>query len=344
MSSLRSAPVEAGAEPAPEPTAPARRVRAPRWLALNRLSGVYAWVLVFVLFSIWEPSTFLTSTTATTIGANQAVTAILAMSLILPLAAGLFDLSVAATLGTAAALALYLPAHGVGTLGTIALCLLAGAAIGAVNGVIVVGLGVSSFIATLGISSVLSAMAFMITSGNQVVAGASANPLLSLGQGKVLSVPDPVWYALVVALVLIYVTEWTTSGRFTYAVGGNPEASRLVGIHVNRIMFGALVSSGVLAALAGTILAAQLGSTTYDIGPPYLLPAFSAVLLGATQIKTNGRANVPGTIVAIILLATGIYGLQLAGAPSWVPDLFNGVALIVAVSVSVRANRRAGRR
>lgn len=316
-----------------------RRPAALRYLGFARLSGVYAWAALFVLFSIWEPSTFLTSTTASSIGANQAVSAILAIALILPLAAGLYDLSIAATLGLTACLAIYLTGHGLSAPVIALACLVSGALVGIVNGVIVVKLHVSSFIATLGMSSILAAVAYMITDGNELVAGSGATSFVNLGQGVIFGIPDPVWYAVGIAVIVLYVTECTTVGRYAYAVGGNLEASRLVGIRANRIQFASLVVSGTLAGLAGTILAAQLGSATYDVGPAYLLPAFSAVLLGATQIKTNGRVNVLGTLVAVILLATGIYGLTLAGAPTWVPQLFDGVALILAVALAVRTNR-----
>jgi len=102
----------------------------------------------------------------------------------------------------------------------------------------------------------------------------------------------------------------------------------------------AFVTSGLVAAFAGIALEATIGTATPNVGDGYLLPAFSAVFLGATQIRP-GRVNVLGTLVAIFLLATGVSGLQLAGAPSYVTNLFNGVALIVAVALAVRtASRR----
>lgn len=307
-------------------------------LAIDRLSGVYFGLLLIVLFGLWVPDTFLTSSTVRSIGASSAVTSIVALALIVPLACGLFDLSVAATVGVASVLSLQLQAEGLGLAPAVLVTLLAGAAIGVVNGVLVVRVGINSFIATLGMSSVLAAAAFWITDGKQLVAAVPSS-FVDLGQGTFLGLPNPVWYALAIAAVLWYVTEWTTIGRYLYAIGGNSEAARLVGIRVDRVLFGSLVSSSALAAVAGVVLSAQLGSSSADIGPAYLLPAFSAVLLGATQIKTNGRANVIGTLVAVVLLATGIFGLQLAGAPSFVSSLFNGVALIVAVALSLRANR-----
>ena len=81
------------------------------------------------------------------------------------------------------------------------------------------------------------------------------------------------------------------------------------------------------------LLTANLGTGDPTIGPAYLLPAFSAAFLGSTQFR-GGRFNVWGTIVAVIVLATGVKGLQLAGAPIWIPDLFNGVALLLAVGLA----------
>jgi ribose transport system permease protein len=323
-------------------TAPGSRPirRYLRYVALDRLSGVYSWGVLVLIFALWVPDTFLTMTTFKSVLANQAVTAVLAMSLLLPLAAGLFDLSVAANMGVASVLAIYLQAHGWGVAASIVAALVVGAAIGAINALVVVLIGVNSFIATLGMSSILSAWAYWITNGNNVVAN-TTNGFVDLGQQSLLAIPRPAWYAIAIAIVLLYVTELTTSGRYLYAVGGNIDAARLVGIRVNRLLFGSLVTSGVLAAFAGVLLAAQIGSSSPSAGPPYLLPAFSAALLGATQIKLNGRVNVGGTLVAVVLLATGIYGLQLAGAPSFISDLFNGLALILAVSLSVRARKSA---
>ncbi|MEA2172055.1 MAG: ribose transport system permease protein [Solirubrobacteraceae bacterium] len=322
------------------PGAPGQGRTLLRLLAIDRLSGVYAWGLLIIIFGVWLPDTFLTTATFKTISANQAVTALAAMALIIPLTAGLFDLSIAANLGLTAVLTLYLQGHGVSMMPAVAISLAAGTLVGVVNGVVVVAVGVNSFIATLGMSSVLAAAAFLVTNGTQLVADPTSH-LVTLGQGTALGISNAVWCALAVAAVLFYVTELTTVGRYLYAIGGNLEAARLVGVRVDRVLFGSLVSSGFLAGLAGVVLSARLGAADSAIGPPYLLPAFSAVLLGATQIKINGRANVGGTLIAVILLATGIYGLQLAGAATWVSDLFNGAALILAVSLSVRAKGRA---
>jgi ribose transport system permease protein len=198
---------------------------------------------------------------------------------------------------------------------------------------------VDSFIATLAMSSILAAGAYWVTNGQQIVEGISPT-FVEFGTAQWFGIPVPVYYMLVLALALWVFLEFRPGGRYLYAVGGNPQAARLAGVRVDRITFGSLVTSATIAAFAGVVLAAKLGTGNPTSGPAYLLPAFSAVFLGATQIKA-GRLNVPGTLVAIYLLATGVKGLQLAGAPVYLNDLFNGLALILAVALAARTHRKA---
>jgi ribose transport system permease protein len=236
------------------------------------------------------------------------------------------------------ALIAWLQGHGWNAVLSVVVTVLTGAAIGAVNGMIVTRLHVSSFIATLGMSSILLAGAFWITNGRTIVSGFSAQ-FLEAGRKQPFGIPLPVFYLLGVALILWYVLEYTPIGRYFYASGANPVASRLAGLQVDRLIFQSLVISGGLAALAGVILTAKLGVASPDVGSPYLLPAFSAAFLGSTQIRP-GRVNVLGTLVAVYLLAIGVKGLELGGSPPYVDDLFNGVALITAVALAARTSRR----
>jgi ribose transport system permease protein len=118
-----------------------------------------------------------------------------------------------------------------------------------------------------------------------------------------------------------------------YATGYNSDAARLAGVNTRRLRFWSLVACGVMSGFAGVVLAAILDTGSPDAGTPYLLQAFAAVFVGATQFK-KGRFNVPGTILAVILLGTGTTGLGLAAAPGWSQDMFIGVALIIALAVT----------
>ncbi|KZF00852.1 MULTISPECIES: ABC transporter permease [unclassified Rhodococcus (in: high G+C Gram-positive bacteria)] len=307
-------------------------------LGLDRFSGLYVWIVVIALFALWIPDTFMTQGNFRIIAGDQAITAMLAIGLIVPLAAGVFDLSIAGIMGFSVAMVSYQLSQGVSTPIAVVTTLLCGALIGAVNGFVVVKLKVDSFIATLGMSSILLAGTYWVTDGKQITEGFT-DGFLDLGSKPFLGLPLPFFYMIGVAAVMYVVLEKTPLGRYFYATGGNRQAARLAGLRVERIMFGALMTSATIAAFTGVVLAAKLGTAAPDIGPSYLLPAFSAVFLGSTQIRA-GRVNVLGTLIAIYLLATGVKGLQLAGAPSFVNDLFNGLALIVAVALAARTARR----
>jgi ribose transport system permease protein len=308
-------------------------------LGMDRFSGLYVWAALIIIFGIWVPDTFLRVNTLTIILGDQAITAMLALGIIIPLAAGVFDLSFAGVCGVAVAVTAWAQVEGWNPAAAALLAVLVATAIGAVNGFVVVKLKVNSFIATLGMSSLLLALTYWITDGVQIVSG-FADWFLDLGTLQIIGIPLPFYAMVVLAIVVYIVIEYLPIGRYLYASGGNPVAARLAGVRVDRIVFGSLVVSSLVAGLAGVVLAARLGTASPDIGPSYLLPAFSAVFLGSTQIKP-GRVNVVGTLIAIYLLATGVKGLQLAGAPVYVDDLFNGAALIIAVALAARSARKA---
>ena len=190
---------------------------------------------------------------------------------------------------------------------------------------------IDSFIATLGMSSVLLALIAWVSSSQQIVGVGSS--FEKLGTTEIFGLTLPVYLMLAVGLVVWYLLERTPLGRRVYATGGNIEAARLAGVRVAAVVICSLVACATIAAFAGMLVTANLGTGDPTIGPAYLLPAFSAAFLGSTQFR-GGRFNVWGTIVAVYVLATGVKGLQLAGAPIWIPDLFNGVALLLAVGLA----------
>jgi ribose transport system permease protein len=313
-------------------TTPARAARLRTALSFRNVSALYIFAVLFVLFALWVPDTFLTSGVWRSLLANSALTALVAIAVTIPLAAGVFNLAVGTEVGMAAILSAWLlDKHGVGVGTAALLTLAAGCAIGAVSGALIVRARIDSFIATLGMSSVLLALIAWVSSGQQILNLPAS--LQALATNELLGLAYPVWVMLAVGLAVWYVMQRTPSGRRLYATGGNVNAARLAGVRTSRVIVLALVSCGAIAALAGLLTSAQLAVGDPTVGPGYLLPAYAAAFLGSTQFH-GGRYNVWGAVIAVYVLAVGVKGLQLAGAPVWIPDLFNGVALLLAVGLS----------
>lgn len=310
-----------------------------RALSFRNISAIYIFIAMFIIFSLWVPNTFLVWSTWETMLDSQAETAILALAVVVSLSAGAFDLSAAASLGLGNILVAWLLVNvGLGVLPAILLTLVAGALVGLANGLLVVKARVDSFIATLGMASLLAGLTDWICNSQQILGVSSSFQSIATTR---LGITLPDYLALAVALLAWYVLERTPVGRRMYATGGNAESARLAGVRVGVVTVAALVACATIAAFAGVIETADLAAGDPTIGPSYLLPAFSAAFLGSTQFR-GGRFNVLGTLVAVIVLATGVQGLQLAGAPVWIPNVFDGAALILAVALA-KHERTAGR-
>jgi ribose transport system permease protein len=144
---------------------------------------------------------------------------------------------------------------------------------------------------------------------------------------------------VVIATGLWFFLEHTAPGRRVYATGFNKEAARLTGIQVKRIQFCSLLASSLIAGWAGVCLASTLSTGSPTAGTAYLLPAFAAAFLGATQIKA-GRFNAWGTLLGVLTLGTGTTGLALAAAPGWASNMFTGLVLITALAFNVRQGKQ----
>ena len=150
---------------------------------------------------------------------------------------------------------------------------------------------------------------------------------------RVLGIPLEFYYAIVIALIVWYVFEYTALGRRVLFVGRGREVARLSGIETERIRLGCLVASSLLGAFAGVLYAGTQGAADPVSGTSYLLPAFAAAFLGSTSIMP-GRFNPWGSALAVYFLVTGITGLIFMGVSTFVQDMFYGGALILAVTLS----------
>lgn len=306
-------------------------------LGLDKYSGLYLWALFILVFGLWVPKYFLTLATLHSVASAQAVPAILALGLTIPLSAGVYDLSIGATANLAAVLVVVLQTvRHLGLGESIAITLLAGAVIGLINGLIVVKLHVSSLITTLGTSVILGAVQEIIQGpgGPQPPISRTWSNITQVNVGGFQVI---VIYVIVIALLAWWALDHTPAGRYIYAVGGNEEAARLSGVAVGKWQILTLVASGVICSFGGILYASQSGPSL-SFGGALLLPAFAAVFLGSTQFSP-GRTNIWGTLLAVYVLATGVEGLQFVTGVDWLNAMFSGVALIGAVSFAVWRQR-----
>jgi ribose transport system permease protein len=298
--------------------------------------------IVVAVFSIIEPSTFATKTNFTSILEENTVLACLCLGLLFPLAVGEFDLSVGYVLGFAAVegAALGGKSHFTGA-PDIIVVMLSGAAIGFLNGVLVSRFKVHSLIATLGVGFGVSALTVGVSGSQTLFAGVP--PVIgTLSNTSILGLQSSVWLVLVFAIIVYFVLVHTPFGRRIYAVGGSERVARLAGVKTNSIKIAAFTLAGLFAAIAGLMQLGESGSGNPSFGVNLLLPAFAAIFLGATTVRP-GYFNVWGTIIAILLLAAGFAGLNLAGVPLWVEPLFDGVLLLTAVLFARAEARSLGR-
>ena len=309
-----------------------------RGLGLDRFSGLYLLLAFIVLFTVWQPHLFPTVSTADTVLSGQAVSAMIAMAVLVPLIADEYDLSVGATANLSAVVALDLQTvYHWAVIPAIFVALVSGVLVGVVNGFIVVRLRVSSFIATLGVGSLIAA-AQTVISGNNEPLPETSNAWLNFTQTTIGGFQIAIIYVIALAIFLWWLLEHTPVGRYLHAVGGNSEAARLSGVNVDRWVWTSLIISASISGAAGIIYGSLIGPSL-TFGPGLLLPAFAAVFLGSTQLKP-GRFNVWGTVLAIYVLATGVQGFEYVTSAQWLSSLFNGVALIGAVSFAVWRQRK----
>lgn len=305
---------------------------------LNKHALTLIWIALLIYFTVRLPGTFLTSTNVSSTLATQSVPAFLALAVLVPMVAGHFDLSVGYMLGLTCMITIGLQSkQDLGWVTAVALTLVLGVAVGIVNGVLVVGAKINSFIATLGTGSLAYAVSLWY-SGGQSLIGVFPEAFARIGSVKG-NIPIPAIYVLVIAVLIWLVLEYTPLGRRLYVIGGSERTATLLRVRVGLMTIGTFAAAGLLTAVAGVILASQLQTAQSATGPEYLLPAFAAVFLGSTAVRP-GRVNVWGTVIAVLLLATLITGLQQLGLAAWVQPMVNGIMLIGAVGAAGLVQRR----
>lgn len=296
--------------------------------AFQRYALVLAWGVEIAIFAFIHGGQYLSINHFTTLLSTQSVLLVLAIAAIPPLLAGDLDLSIAANLALSGAVFATLNVtFGWPLLPAIVAALCVGIAVGVINSVLVVGMGIDSIVITLGMGTLLTGLALSMAS--TPILGV-APELTRFMRFPIFGLQVAFYLAVAIALVMWLVLNQTAAGRRLVFVGGNRTAAALSGIRVGRIRVGALVSAAFLSSVGGIMLTGLFASADANSAPQLLLPALAAVFLGATAF-TPGRFNVPGTFVAVYFLVFGVSGLEMSGMSGWVSEAFYGASLIFAV-------------
>lgn len=203
-----------------------------------------------------------------------------------------------------------------------------GSALGLVNGVLVSLIRVPPFVATLGMLSVARGLTLIVSNG-QPTANLSQE-FRWIGTGYLAGIPAPIVILIAVFLIGWVVLNYTTFGRYVYAVGGNEKAARTSGIATRSICAATYVISGLLAGLAGLVLTARTTAALPQAGIGYELDAIAAVVIGGTSLS-GGRGSLVGTLFGALIIGTINNGMDLMGVSSYYQQVLKGLIIIVAV-------------
>ncbi len=296
-------------------------------------------VALVALFSALFPTTFPTVMNFSAIIDNKAMIALLALAVLCPMITGKIDLTIGYGIVLWHILVISLQVRfGLPWFLSVIIVLALGASLGLINGLLVEIALIDSFIATLGMGTILYAIALWHTGGKQIV-GALPAAFVSIDTLSIGPIPITALYVAAIGVAQWLLFEHTPFGRAMYAIGANPRAALLNGISVRRYVIFAFVASGTLTAATGVVLAAKLQIGQASVGLDYLLPALVGVFLGSTTVKP-GRVNVWGTVVAVIVLAVGISGIQQFGGDFYIEPFFNGATLLASIAIAGYAQRR----
>jgi ribose/xylose/arabinose/galactoside ABC-type transport system permease subunit len=290
--------------------------------------GVYVALAGLLLFNLLFTPNFATVSNLRLQLVQVAPVAIVAIGMALVIATEGIDLSVGSTMGLAAALSIYSVNHGAPVAIAVLIGLAAGAAVGFFNSYFITALKMADFIVTLGTLSLVRGIVELMTAQTRLNTQSEAFGFLA--SGTVLGVPTAVLIAAAVVIVGGLTLAKTPMGRSIYAVGLNPASSHLAGVRVQRVRVGVYVTSGVLAALAGILLASRLTSAHPALGTGYELMAIAAAAIGGTSLA-GGRGSILGTVVGALLLGVLQNSLSLLRINAFWFQIITGLMIVAAV-------------
>jgi len=291
-------------------------------------------VVLLVLGTIFSllTDTFLTIPNILNVLLQISIIAILGFGVTIIIISAGIDLSLGSVMalvgmGTAAILTSSTPSIFLAILGG----LLIGGIVGFINGITVAYIHLPAFIATLAMMSIARGVALVVT--NAIPIYNLPESFLFLGSGFLWGVPTPIYVMISLYFILDFILRKTKFGRYTYAIGGNEEATRLSGINIKRYKLLVYVVGGICTGVAGILFTARLGSGQPTAGVGYELDAITAAILGGTNLF-GGSGNLIGTLIGAFVMGVINNGQALLNISSYVQNIVRGIIVILAVGIS----------
>lgn len=308
-----------------------KKLLSKEWLIEQK--SLIALLFLIAVVSFLNPN-FFTLDNILNILRQTSVNAIIAVGMTLVILTAGIDLSVGSVLALCGAFAAAMIAMEIPVIIAVPVSLLAGAALGAISGVIIAKGKVQAFIATLVTMTLLRGVTMVFTDGRPISTGFTdtADTFAWFGTGYTLGIPVPVWLMVMVFAAAWYVLNHTRFGRYVYALGGNESATRLSGINVDRVKMGVYAICGLLSALAGIIVTSRLSSAQPTAGMAYELDAIAAVVLGGTSLA-GGRGRIMGTLIGALIIGFLNNALNLLDVSSYYQMIAKAVVILLAVLV-----------
>ena len=299
--------------------------------------GIYIALLLLVILMALIAPNFFSIKNGLNIAQAVSINAIVASGMTVVILTAGIDLSVGSIVAASGVATVLLLNGGVPTAIAALVAILVGALIGLINGAIIAYLALPAFIVTLGALTYTRGVAYSMHGGPVQIAGESG--IESIGNGSIGGIPMPVFIMIFVYWFFWFLLERTKFGRHVYAVGGNPQAARLSGIDVKKVLMSVYVISGVTAGLAGLMFASRVRSGQVTAGVGYELDAITAVILGGTSLF-GGRGRIFGTLIGALLIGVLSNGLVLLGVPIYTQLMIKGGVIILAVAIDTLRSKR----
>jgi ribose transport system permease protein len=302
------------------------------------IQPIWVFVVAITIFFSVMSDYFFSLGNLTNILVQTSTIGLIALGMTYVMINGNIDLSVGATLGLAASLSVGLQNYGI-TVAVLA-AIASGVVLGAMNGLLVWKTGVNAFIVTLGAMIGVRGLIFVYTEEQSFYASNFA--FSDFGMSTIGPIPVLAIIFLFCALLMHLVLKKTVHGRNTFAVGGNPEAALDAGIRIGRNMMVNFIIVGFFAALAGVLLATQMGASTPNLGRDYELWAITAVVLGGTKL-TGGFGSITGTMGGVLAIGVLRNGMNMMQVPAFYVLVILGVilisVLIIDQKISVKSSK-----